>query len=142
MKTGIFRGKAVLESVQYGDTSNGHPQIAINMRMRVDDKGEMQDATTFLIFSQESAPYSFERLRRLGWEGSDLTNLKGIDKNEVDVRVWQDTYDGKPQIKCEIGTGGTVTLSKPTSKEAFAAKVAAITGAPVGGGGAQPKAPF
>jgi hypothetical protein len=140
MKFGIFKAKAVFDSIQYGETTNGHPQIAVNMRM--DAEGTPQDAGTFLIFSPESAPYSFARLRSLGWEGTDLTNLKGIDKNTVYVRVWQDSYDGKPQIKCEILSGGSLTLAKPLSKEAFAAKVAALTGAPVGGQGGAAKVPF
>jgi hypothetical protein len=136
MKNGIFKGRA-LTDVQFGETTNGHPQLAIVMRMLAEN--QTQDATTFLIFSPESAPYSFDRLRALGWEGNDLTNLKGIDKNEVDVRVWTDDYQGKPQVKCEIIGGGRVTLAKPLSKEAFAAKVAALTGAPVGGAGGSRK---
>lgn len=132
MKFGIFKARAVLGSEQYGDTTGGHPQIAINLRMKTED-GSVQEVTTFLIFSAPSAPYSFERLRAMGWEGNDLTSLKGIDKNEVDVRIWEENYEGKPQLKVEIMGGGRVQMSKPTSKEAFAAKVAAITGQ---GGGA------
>jgi hypothetical protein len=126
MKFGIFKAHAIAGSEQYGETTNGHPQIALVFHMKVD--GSTQDASTFLIFSPESAPYSYERLRACGWEGNDLTDLKGIDKNEVDLKVWQDSYEGKPQIKVEIVGGGKVTMAKPLSKEAFAAKVRAVTG--------------
>lgn len=134
MKFGFFQGRAVKESVQFGESSKGTPELVFAMRMKVDDG--TQEAPTRLYFSPDSAPFSFARLRELGWEGKDLTDLTGIDKNEVSVRVWQDTYEGKPQIKCEIGGGPGVTTNNPISKEAFAAKVAALTGV---GGAAGPK---
>src|ERR1700682_4109146 len=142
MKFGLFKGKAVLDSVQSNETTNGYPQLAVVMRMKTED-GSTQDATTFLIFSAESAPYSFERLRALGWEGNDLRNLKGIDKNEVDVRVFSQDYQGKPQVKCEIlSGGGKVTLQNPTSLDSFAAKVAALTGVGGGSGSGKVSPPF
>jgi hypothetical protein len=142
MKLGTFKGRAVKGTEQYGDTKNGYPQIALTMRMAID--GGTQDGVTFLIFSPESAPYSFERLRALGWKGSDLSQeLVGIDANEVDVNVRSEEYNGKTQYKVDIVSGGgTVKLDKPISREAFAAKVKAIAGAPGGaapaGGGVRP----
>jgi hypothetical protein len=133
MKFGIFKARAVKDLVQYGESANGHPQMALVMRAKMDD-GSVQEQTTFLIFSSDAAPYSFDRLRSLGWKGSDLTDLTGIDANEVDVRVFSEEYQGKAQIKCEIIGGGRVTLAKPMDPKSFAARVAAITGAPVAGG--------
>lgn len=133
MKFGFFQGRAVKESVQYGESSKGNPELVFMMRMKLEDGGGTQDVPTRLYFSSDAAPFSFARLRELGWEGSNLADLVGIDKNEVPVRVWQDTYEGKPQIKCEIGGGPGVTTQNPMSKEAFAAKVAALTGTPVAG---------
>jgi hypothetical protein len=141
MKFGIFKARAVLGTEQFGETSNGHPQLALMFRMKIDDHGSTQEASTFLIFSPESAPYSYERLRACGWEGNDLTDLKGVDKNEVDLKIWEDSYQGKPQVKVEIMGGGKVTMAKPLSKEAFAAKVKALTGgggAPATGGSRPP----
>jgi hypothetical protein len=138
MKLGTFKGRAVKGSVQYGDSPGGHPQISLIMRMEI--PGGSQDATTFLVFSEDNAPYCWERLRALGFKGDDLSQeLVGID-NEVDVVMKADDYQGKTQVKCEIvAGGGLVKMAKPTSREVFAAKVKAITGgsagaAPVGGG--------
>lgn len=129
MKYGIFKSRAVLGSEQYGETSNNFPQILLTFRMKIDENGSTQEAGAFLIFSPESAPYSYERLRACGWEGNDLTDLRGIDKNEVDVRVWEESWQGKPQIKVEIMSGGgKVTMAKPLSKSDFAARVKAATG--------------
>jgi hypothetical protein len=138
MKLGTFKGRAVKDTLQYGETKNAYPQIAVTMRMAID--GGTQDAVTFLIFSPDAAPYSFERLRALGWKGQDLSqDLVGIDANEVDVNVRADEYNGKTQYKCDIvAGGGTVKLDKPISREAFAAKVKAISGVQgsIGGAGA------
>ena len=139
MKFGFFPGRAVKESAVHGETNNGTPELVFLMRMKLED-GTTQEAPTRLYFSAEAAPFSFARLRELGWEGNDLTNLNGIDKNEVQTRLWQDTYEGKPQIKCEIGSGPGVVTQNPMSKEAFAAKVAALTGAQVAGGAQKGKA--
>jgi hypothetical protein len=133
MRLGTFKGRAVKGSEQYGDTSNGYPQIALTIRMQIE--GGTQDSTTFLIFSPDAAPYSWERLRACGFKGTDLSQeLVGIDSNEVDVNVRSEMYEGKAQIKCDIVAGGLVKLSKPTSREEFARKVAAITGTPAAGG--------
>jgi hypothetical protein len=145
MKFGTFKARAVKGSEQYGETKNAYPQIAVTMRMDLGD-GNSQDWTTYLIFSPDAAPYSFERLRALGWKGNDLSQeLVGIDANEVDVRMFSEDYNGKPQSKCEIvAGGGTVKLDKPISREAFAAKVKAISGVQgsIGGAGGSAKPPF
>lgn len=132
MKLGTFKGRVVKGTEQYGETRNGYPQIAVTMRMAID--GGTQDAVTFLIFSPDSAPYSFERLRALGWKGNDLSqDLVGIDANEVDVNVRAEEYNGKTQYRCDIvAGGGTVKLDKPISREAFAVRVKAISGAMAG----------
>jgi len=135
----------VAGSEQFGETSGNWPQIALTMRMNAD--GETQDSTTYLIFSPDAAPYSFARLRALGWTGKDIESIAkdgvpGIDKNEVDVKIWSDTYQGKPQTKCEIMTGGTPTLAKPTDKGVFAKRVAEIMGQSTAVAKGKVEAPF
>jgi hypothetical protein len=97
-------------------------------------------ATSPLYFSVAAKPFSLERMRALGWEGGpskeDVTNLKGIDANEVDVQVRIEEYEGKLRPKVEIMAGaGTFHSSKPLSPAEFKAKLAASTG---GGGGGTP----
>lgn len=127
-KTGVFKAKAILESVQWGEAGeNNSPQIAVDLNIK--DIGRL---TTFLFFTTASAPYSFDRLRAMGWKGqsaADLHDLTGIDTNEVDVEVTEESYNGKMQTKVQILTGSSrVTLSKPVEAKAFAAKVAALLG--------------
>jgi len=140
LKPGRYKARAVRGSEQYGEAGdNATPQIAIDMQV----PSLNRTLTTFLFFSSAAAPYSYERLRALGWEDSQgLENLAAIDRNEVEVNVTTETYQGKLQVRCDIATGnGKVTLQKTVDKKSFAARVKAITGSggaapplPVGGG--------
>src|SRR6185437_8523035 len=117
-------------SEQYGLTKNGHDQIAIDLAFSgIDETG-----TTFLPFSEAAAPYSVERLRALGWQGDDLSNLVGIDANEVDVLVKYEMWDGKERMKIDVvtGGGGRVVLKETMddkAKRAFAAKFKGLVSA-------------
>lgn len=125
IEPGIYLGRAIAGSEQYGSTSNGNDQIVININLL--DLGET--VSTFLVFSDKAAPWSMKRLRALGWTGSDLTNLEGIDSQDVDVEVKYEEYQGEMKMKVQIVAGGTVTLENQfddKGKKAFAAKFASL----------------
>lgn len=129
---GTYRGRGIAGSEQYGSTSNGNDQIVIDIDLP--DIGEQ--VSTFLVFSEKSAPYSIQRLRALGWQGTDLARLDGIDANEVDVEIRYEMYQGQEKMKVEIRTGGgRVQIQNAydeKSKRGFAAKYAKLcAGAPV-----------
>lgn len=134
---GVYKGRGIGGSEQYGASSKGNDQIAVDLVLG--DIGE--SVTTFLPFTDKAAQYSIERLRALGWEGDDLSNLKGIDKNEVDVEVKYETWEGKERMKVQILTGGGRVVMQQTmdaqSKKAFAAKFRglAVSSKPSGNGG-------
>lgn len=152
---GQYKARAVKDSVQLGETEKGTLQVAIDMDCK-DAAGQSLGAmTTFLYFSTEAAPFSYERLRKCGWQGKgpeDIDNMTGIDANEVDVRVTQaESYraaDGTTKMgvsKLEILTGaGQVKLAKPLEAATFKARLKALGSssgggsAPTGGGGTPP----
>jgi len=139
-KPGVYRGHGVEGSEQYGESSNGNPELLIDLVLH-----ELSDrrVTTPLYFSPGAAPYSIERLRALGWEGNDLQNLKGIGKNEVAVEIKWDLFEGSWKMKVQISSGaGKFTTAKPQDKAVWAAKVGAITGAPTTNAGGGTKPPF
>jgi hypothetical protein len=120
---GVHRGRGIAGTEQYGTTSNGNDQIVVDLDLF--DIGEK--VSTFLVFSDAAAPYSMERLRALGWAGTDLTNLTGIDKSEVQVEVKYEMYQGEEKMKVQILTGGGVVLKNKLDdkgKKAFAARYA------------------
>lgn len=124
IEEGIYKGRAIAGSEQYGKTSNGNDQIVLELEL---DGGEK--VSTFLVFSDKAAPYSIQRLRKCGWTGDNLTDLAGIDANEVDVEVRYEEYQGKMNMKVQIVTSGGVVLEKQfdaKEKKAFGAKYAKL----------------
>lgn len=137
---GTYRGRGIAGSEQYGTTSNGNDQIVVDLALI--DIGEQ--VSTFLVFSEKAAPYSVERLRALGWKGTDLSQLSGIDSQEVEVEVRYEQYQGDEKMKVEIRTGGGRVALKNTlddkGKKAFAAKFAGLVKAvPAAAGAAAAK---
>jgi hypothetical protein len=130
ISAGIYKGKGVAGSEQYGTTKNGHDQIVLDLDLT--DIGER--VSTFLVFSDAAAPYGIERLRALGWSGSDLSDLTGIDLNEVDVEVKYEDWQGDMKMKVQILTGGGRVVLKQTmtdkDKRAFGAKFKSLTAVP------------
>lgn len=108
---GYYTARGVKGSEQFGTTSNGNRQIAINL-----DVAELgRELTTFLVFSEKNTPYETERLRALGWTGDD--KLTGIDANEVTVAVKYEPYQGEQKMKVQIVTGGGTVKLKDTMDE-------------------------
>lgn len=135
---GTYKGRGVAGSEQYGTTSNGNDQIVVDVDLT--DIGTR--VSTFLVFTDKAAQFSIDRLRALGWDGNDLTNLTGIDRNEVDVVVKYEMYNNEQKMKVEILTGGgRVSLQNQMDdrgKRAFAArfnKLAAAAAPKPGNGG-------
>lgn len=140
IEAGQYKGRAIAGSEQYGKTTNGNDQIVLEL-----DLGGGTSVSTFLYFTDAAAQYAIKRLRACGWTGDDLSNLVGIDANEVDVSVKYEEYNGEQKMKVDIITGGTVTLDKPLDdkeKRAFAARFKGLAAAsrPAANGGQQAKA--
>lgn len=129
MQPGIYKARAISDSVQYGFTANNNPQIAIDLAIEEDV------VTTFLYFTDKTEAQSLSRLRLLGWNGQHLDKL-GELPNIVDVRVSNDEYQGKPQTRADIilPSSSKVALAKKmTSNDlaAFARRYAPADAAPV-----------
>lgn len=126
VKEGIYKKCRVQEEdIQYGESSKGTPEIVL--QVFVPDLN--RHFSTLLYFSEGGAPGSFERLRACGWEGDDLSNLKGVGKNDIDFSIRYEEYQGEQKMKTSIMTGGgRIETSKAMDPKSFAAKVAMITG--------------
>lgn len=75
-------------------------------------------ATVPLSFHPNAQRYSIERLRACGWTGTDIRVLDGIDKNEIDVEIFFDTWQGRQRLKVEIRTAGATFELRDTLKDA------------------------
>jgi hypothetical protein len=149
IKAGIYKAHVVRQPdgawAQYGESSGGNPEMILDLELKLDDKGSTRRVSTPLYFSATAAQYSFDRLKACGWQGADLSNLDGVGDNEVDVEVKHEVYEGDGELKTKVQIvtgGGRFSTAKPVDSKSFAAKVAAITGAPVAATGTGPKPGF
>lgn len=132
LKSGTYKGRAIPNSAQHGTTENGHPQIAMQLQVSM-GQGQRDVVPLYLVFSDKSAPFSIERLRALGWEGNDLRDLKGIDRNYVDVRIdyedWvnPETKQTEAKLRVDVLTG--IRMDRPLkgpSLDSFAERFKAL----------------
>lgn len=112
---GVYRGHVVANSEQYTETKGGDPQIILAVQFwPAENPDEVHEASVFMVFSDKSAPWKIKQLRACGWEGTQLSNLAGVETNEVDIGVkWEDytnpaTGVSKRTMRVEIlsGLGG------------------------------------
>lgn len=113
LAAGVYKGRGVEGSAQHGHSKQGTEQVAID----IDLPEAGRQVTTFLFFSDNAAPYALERLRALGWDGSDDDRFPGISLNEVDVQIKYEMYEGKEQMKVDIVTGGGRVVLKNTMSD-------------------------
>lgn len=83
---GIFKGRAVAGSAKWGRSTGGHRQIGLVVKV-AQGRSAPREGIVYLIFSPDSQEYAMDRLRALGWQGNDISDLRGIDRNYVDIDV-------------------------------------------------------
>lgn len=119
IEPGIYRARGIEGSDQYGYAKTGTEQVSVDLELL--ENG--QTVTTILMFSDAATPYSIDRLKALGWEGGDT--FEGISKNEVNVQISYEEYDGKTRLKAEI-QASRFSFARPmddAQKRAFFARI-------------------
>lgn len=114
-QAGFYKARGIEGSEQHGYAANGGEQIAVDLDVQISDQ-ETARLATVLSFSGNAIQYSIERLKALGWDGSN--ELRGIGRNEVDVEIKYEIPPGKNAevMKVEIKTnGGRFAFKKPMS---------------------------
>lgn len=123
---GTYTARAV--SAALGLTDSGKEQIAIDFVV-LDEGFAGQHITYYGYFTEKTEDRTLESLRYCGWRGDDLTDLSGIDANEVRIECENDTYEGKTRLKVAWvnGMGGLAlkTPMTPDQTRAFAARMKA-----------------
>ena len=147
-KVGIYKGKACKRAdgtmAQYGDRENGNLELIVDFAIKFDDGVRVRSIPQYINAS--TLEFVIERLRACGWKGDDISNLAGVDANEIDIEVSVEEYQGKQRNKYNIMTGGgRFSVSRPVDPKMFNAKFAALRGAVGSGsqsGGGAPPPPF
>ena len=134
IENGTYRGKFVGWDL---DMTRGGSEVMV-VHLELIDSGEQ--VSVQLHQSDKAKPYSDAKLAAMGWAGKGHP-LEGLDK-EVDVRISEETWEGKTRQKADIVTGGSLKI-KPynpmssTQKNDFLKR---LTGAKAAANGAPPKA--
>lgn len=107
-----------------GESENGKPHIAVSFKVK-DTDGEEKFVSWRGFFTEATTERTIESLRYLGFEGDDLGNLVGLDKNEVELVVEDEEYEGKTFARVQFinkPKGPTVkTVLEGQKLSAFAA---------------------
>lgn len=127
---GTYTARGVTAAL--GIASTGSEQIAVELEV-LDPDYAGQRITWFGFFTEATEARTFEALRHLGWKGDELTDLGGIDQNEVRIVCDNETYQGQTRLKVQwINAPGGLALKTPMTPEqvrAFAARMKSKAGA-------------
>ncbi|MDP3208982.1 MAG: hypothetical protein Q8M65_07520, partial [Rhodoglobus sp.] len=81
---GTYRAKGI--EAQLGFTNGGKEQVAISFQL-LTPGFENERAAYYGTFSEKALEITIKALRACGWKGVDLSDLSGIDANEVNLVV-------------------------------------------------------
>lgn len=96
--TGTWRAKALKGDL--GFTLGGKEKVAVVIEF-LDEPNRGQRLTWYGYFSDKTADRTLESLMTMGWDGDDLSELKGLGGAEFQAVVEEDMYEGKKQIKIQ-----------------------------------------
>lgn len=121
-----------------GKANTGTVQIGVELEVT---QGESQGEriTYYGFFTANAQEYTFRTMRDLGWEGDDLTNLAGLDKNEVTVYVGTEEWKGelKQKVKAIYPLGGA-GIANPLTEAEAKVLAAQLKGAAIASRGPKP----
>jgi hypothetical protein len=119
---GRYRARGV--RAELGLTSKGNEQVGVELQL-LGDGYEAVKLSWYGYFTDASFPITIKALRALGWAGDDLSDLSGIDTNEVELVVENEEYEGKVRPKVQfINALGGLGMKEPMPedrKKSFAA---------------------
>lgn len=126
---GTYRARA--RSWELGFTESGKEQIWIELE--IVDEGSVvatERISWYGYFTDKTFDSTIRALRTMGWTGFDLSDLQGLDANEVEIVVEHEEYpagSGKlyPRVRWvnRPGAGGMKKPMSPEEKRAFASHV-------------------
>ncbi|HWR21006.1 MAG TPA: hypothetical protein VN444_04000 [Verrucomicrobiae bacterium] len=110
MPAGTYRAQAV--DGHLGLTSKSNEQIVVKFVI-VDGPQKDQTVSWYGFFSDACFDRTIQSLRYCGWQGDDVSDMAGIDRNDVDIVVEHDEYQGKvtPKVRWINQVGGGAGMS-------------------------------
>lgn len=94
---------------QLGFAGNGTEQVAVVFRL-LEEEHQGRTITWFGFLTPDAAELTIKALITCGWTGLDMSDLSGLDTNDVELVVEHETYQGKTSAKVRWinrpGSGG------------------------------------
>lgn len=114
---GTYRARAV--DIQFAFADTGTEQVAVTFELLDDGEHKGAKITWYGFFTDSAQTRTVEGLRTCGcaFEGGDITDTRGFDKNEVDIVVQIESFQGKTQSRVRwVNARG---LNRPAVKNAM-----------------------
>ncbi|MDP2270898.1 MAG: hypothetical protein Q8K32_09220 [Archangium sp.] len=87
-----------------GEWEGGKPYVGVSFKIK-DSDGAEKFVSWRGWFTEAATDRTIESLRHLGFEGDDVSNLIGLDKNEVDLVIEDEEYtneEGETKITTRV----------------------------------------
>jgi hypothetical protein len=126
IEAGTYKGRGIEAAL--GKAQTGTFQVAVLLQLMTVDGEKAGHLTWHGSFTDQTTDRTIESLRTLGWEGDDLSDLRGIDRNDVEVVVEHEVgNDGKTRPRAKwINRPATLALKNrlaPADAKVFAQKM-------------------
>lgn len=125
MEEGRYRARGIQGAL--GETKGGAEQVAVEFEF-LDEPVKGQRITWFGYFTDKTTEHTVKALRTCGWQGADLTDLSGVDANEVILVIQNEEYEGtwRSKVRFINSLNGGLALKNPLDENkarAFAARM-------------------
>jgi hypothetical protein len=138
---GKYRARAVEWSQVTAHEKTGNEEIRVLFEI-ADGDAKGQTITWRGYFTEGTAERSIESLRFMGWASDDITDVQGLDTNEVQLVIKHELFEGKVQVKVAwVNRANNFYMGTPMDdgkKQAFAARMKGLVLATKGAAGAGP----
>lgn len=111
MENGRYRARAIQGAL--GTTSTGKEQVGVEFQLMDAEGNPTERITWFGYFTDKTLERTVESLRHCGWQGDDLSDLTGIDQNEVSLVIEAEEYQGNwtPKVRWVNAPGSGLALA-------------------------------
>jgi hypothetical protein len=125
-----------------GYSSSGKEQIELEWTV-VDGPHEGERIRSWHYFSSEkAAEFSFKALEAAGWDGDDVTELKGLGTAVAEIVVGSEEYNGQSKLKVKwVNKPRGQRAQQEPAGDGFAARLKALNAARKGQAAPAPAKP-
>jgi hypothetical protein len=123
---GTFKARA--KEWGLGHSKNGKEQVAVLFEITQGEHAG-QVITWFGFFTEQTTERTLDSLRHCGWDGNDFVSLAGLDANEVELVINEETYEGKTHSRVQwVNRPARLALREQMNAGALASFAAKMKG--------------